>query len=105
MKTTNLKSQVMKSAWKMYRRINGKLPFRECLQNAWLFCKRALKMTKVELKQAIDNLTSQNRFGDYNERIEVYTMELSTRETYHKPVIRVSVPSNEERKAIEFFYR
>lgn len=102
MKPTNYnRSQVMSSAWKMCKRGYGSFSY--CLSTVWAFHKKSLKMTKVELSQAINNLKAQNRFGDYTERISVYEKELSTRETV-VPVIRFVSPSLQESKAIELFY-
>jgi|GEM_PF-4333225 len=61
-------------------------------------------MTKVELRQAIDNLTRMNANGQYSERIATYKSELATLEAKPCNVIVTNVVhSPAEQQAIMMF--
>lgn len=60
--------------------------------------------TKIELKQAINNLTRMNRYGTYTDKIIQYQMQLKALEEIpNRQNATTVIHSEEDRLAIEGF--
>ena len=101
MKSQLTKSEIFKQAWKMVKIGYGSFSY--CLSCAWAISKKAASMTKVQLSQAISNLSRLNNTGEYTFKIDVYKTAL---ENFPKDTVIRTVLSEdyETKKAIQLFY-